>query len=134
MNAIGTSEMDTDYEYFCSLSEGTAPLAMFPCIIRGKRGIALLDTGASRNYVSRAYAKRIGLQINSSPIDVVNLPNGQVMRVYGTVEFTMDMSEWNGTIKATVLDMHVDFDVVLGMEWFLEWDTKLECYNIVLNV
>ena len=134
MNAIGTSEMDTDYEYFCSLSEGTAPLAMFPCIIRGKRGIALLDTGASRNYVSRAYAKRIGLQINSSPIDVVNLPNGQVMRVYGTVEFTMDMSEWNGTIKATVLDMHADFDVVLGMEWILEWDPRPEWKKLEFTV
>ena len=85
--------MDIDYEYFCSLSEGIIPLAMFPCIIRSKRGIALLDTGATRNYISRAYAKRMGLLINSSPIDVVNLPNGQVMRIYGTVEFEMDMSE-----------------------------------------
>jgi len=52
-NAIKVgSGMDIDFEYFCSLSEGTAPLAMFPCLIRGKRDITLLDTGASRNYIS----------------------------------------------------------------------------------
>lgn len=86
--------MEVDFEYFCSLSEETASLVMFPSFIHGKRGVVLLDTGDSRNYISRAYAKRISLHINSSPIDVVNLPNGKVMRVYGTVEFEMYMSEW----------------------------------------
>lgn len=57
IRASAISGMDIDYDYFCSLSEGTTPLAMFPCIIRSKRGIALLDTGATRNYISRAYAK-----------------------------------------------------------------------------
>ena len=116
--------MDIDYEYFWSLSEGTVSLAMFSCIIRNKHGIALLDTDATRNYISRAYAKQIGLSINSSPIDVVNLPNGQVMRVYGIVEFEMDISEWRGKITIMILDMHAIFDVVLGMEWILEWDSR----------
>ena len=98
---------------------------MFSCIIRNKHGIALLDTDATRNYISRAYAKQIGLSINSSPIDVVNLPNGQVMRVYGIVEFEMDISEWRGKITIMILDMHAIFDVVLGMEWILEWDSRI---------
>ena len=44
------------------------------------------------------------------------------MRVYGTVEFELQMSEWRGKIKPTVLDMHSNFDIVLGMEWILEWE------------
>ena len=49
----GSSGMDIDYEYFCSLFEKTAPFAMFPCAIRGKRGIALLDTGATHDIFLR---------------------------------------------------------------------------------
>ena len=78
--------------------------------------------------------KQIGLPINSSPIDVVNLPNGQVMRVYGTVEFEMDMSEWRDKIKATILDMHADFNVVLGMEWILEWDPRPDWKKLEFTV
>src|SRR5436309_2681894 len=31
------------------------------------------------------------------------------------------MSEWTGTVVATVLDLEADFDVVLGMSWHLQW-------------
>ena len=73
---VGSS---TDYQYLCSLAEDI-PLAMFPCTIAGSSlGIALLDDGATRNYVSLAYAKRARLRIqelsgNPKPI---GLPNGQ---------------------------------------------------------
>jgi aspartyl protease/zinc knuckle protein len=109
----------TDFPYLCSLAEDI-PLAMFPCTVDGSSlGVALLDDGATRNYVSLAYAKRARLRIqelsdmSSKPI---RLPNGQRMKVYGTTEFELEISEWRGKVQATVLDLQADFDVVLGME------------------
>ena len=34
----------------------------------------------------------------------------------------MEMSEWRGPVKATVIELDADFDVVLGMEWFQKWN------------
>ena len=31
------------------------------------------------------------------------------------------MSEWTGTVRATVLDLEADFDIVLCMLWHLQW-------------
>ena len=44
------------------------------------------------------------------------------MRVYGTTEFILQMSEWKGKVAAVVLDIQADFDIVLGMSWIDEWD------------
>ena len=34
----------------------------------------------------------------------------------------MEMLEWKGLMKATVIELDADFDVVLGMEWFQKWN------------
>jgi hypothetical protein len=30
------------------------------------------------------------------------------------------MSEWNGSIRAIIIDIDTDFDIVLGLDWFKE--------------
>src|SRR5437762_892107 len=52
----------------------------------------------------------------------VRMASGQRMRVYGTTEFILQMSEWKGKVAAVVLDIQADFDIVLGMSWIDEWD------------
>ena len=105
INAISelVSEMENDFSYLCSLGEDI-PLAMFPCAVNvmsnsdgrtGKQnvfldtgssdhhivfeqnGIALTDTGATRNYISRRFAARAGLSYEGvSTSKTVRLPNG----------------------------------------------------------
>src|SRR5947199_484606 len=102
------SEIQQDLDYLFSIVERT-PLAMFPCSIDRTLGIAMLDTGATRIYISLEYAKSIGLRIYESPdAQVVRVPNGQAMRVHGETEFTLQISEWRGKVNATVLDMKTD--------------------------
>ena len=113
-----------DIAYLCALAEST-PLAMFPCSIDGGSfGIALLDDGAARNFVSLSYAKRARLRIQGFVEEPkpIHLPNGQVMKIYGTTEFDLEMSEWKGKVRAWVLDIQANFDIVLGMEWHREWE------------
>ncbi len=53
----------------------------------------------------------------------VHLPNGQTMKVYGTMDFELEILEWWGKVQAMVLELQADFDVVLGMEWHREWES-----------
>jgi len=117
--------MQDDSQYLYALQD-TPSLMLFPCIINDVFGITLCDDAATRNYVSLRYAKQAKLRIHELPDSnktTVKLPNDNFMRKIGTVEFELQISEWKGMVKASVLDLKSDFDVVLGMEWHQEWDS-----------
>jgi hypothetical protein len=116
------SEIHEDIDYLFAMTE-RLPLAMFPCVVKTTMGIVMLDTGASRNYISLSYARRAGLRICQAEVgpNTVRLPNRHTMKVCGTTEFVLQMSEWKGTVQAVVLDMQSDFDIVLGLSWFRQW-------------
>lgn len=94
--------MQNDLEYLCALEE-EHPLALFPCNVGGRFGIALLDDGATRNYISLTFAKRAKLQIQQAQEKSIRLSNGNSMRKHGMVQFEMQMSEWKGIVNAFIL-------------------------------
>jgi hypothetical protein len=94
----------------------------------------LLDTGATKNYILADYARRANIKfLEKSQARTVQLANGQQMKVLGYCTFDLKISEWEGTVDATILDIDAEFDVVLGMEWhrqwrpIQDWDT-LDCF------
>jgi hypothetical protein len=85
-------------------------------------GVVLLDTGAIKNYISAEYAKRANIKfLDKSESRTVALPNGGTMKVLGQCKVDVKISEWEGTVEVTILDMQADFDLVLGMGWHLQW-------------
>ena len=118
------SAMDPDSEYLCSIHDRSNILMMYNCEVSKVQGTVLADTGASRNYISARYAKKANLRFRKGDADSlrsIKLPNGQDMKILGQCEFELKMSEWTGTVVATILDLETDFDVVLGMSWHLQW-------------
>ena len=124
LNALITdaldSEIQQDSDYLCSIAEKPS-LLMFPCSIDHTPGIVMPDTRATRNYVSQSYAKRAGLRIQETAVRSVRVPNGHAMKVYGTTTFILQIGEWRGKVQAIVLDLKADFDVILGLQWFIKW-------------
>ncbi|TMC19219.1 MAG: retroviral-like aspartic protease, partial [Chloroflexi bacterium] len=129
LNTVGKdnsvdSVMDSDHDYLCSIHNRQKDILLkYHCEINKRKGTVLLDTGATKNYISRRFAEKANLKFRGYPsaLRSVKLPNGQVMKILGECEFTLIMSEWTGTVVATVLDLEADFDVVLGMSWHLQW-------------
>src|SRR5213078_1450636 len=58
---------------------------------------------------------------DANSLDSIRLPNGQAMKILGQCEFELKMSEWTGTVVATILDLEAEFDVVLGVSWHRQW-------------
>ena len=120
------SAIHPDSEYLCSISERTSNiLMMYHCEVGKVSGTMLTDTGATKNYVSARYAKKANLPfnkgVNADSLCSIRLPNGQDMRILGQCEFELKMSEWTGTVVATILDLEADFDVILGLSWHHQW-------------
>ncbi|WP_284343926.1 retropepsin-like aspartic protease, partial [Dyella mobilis] len=85
-------------------------------IIKRDTSPAMIDTGATHNFLAIEEAKRLGLPIEkrSSTMKAVNSAAKPVHGIVNNVPITMD--SWSGKTSFLVVDLD-DFKVILGMEF-----------------
>ncbi|XP_054793649.1 uncharacterized protein LOC129299213 [Prosopis cineraria] len=85
--------------------------------IQGKSASAMLDIGASHNFIEAEEAKRLGIQLSKGEgtIKAVNSPAKQVFGIAKDVK--VKIGDWQDTLDFTVIPMD-DFKVVLGLAFF----------------
>ena len=119
--------MYDDAEYLMTMNERDSPLIMFPCRLRKTVGTALADLGSTNTYSSWKQGKPPGLPFQTTARGVVKLPNGHMLGKFGTVEFNLYISDWHGTVRASVTQLAlVDFDIALGMDWRKKWRSQTD--------
>jgi hypothetical protein len=108
------------------------------CHCQDENGQCMFDTGAiHKNYVSHKFFTKLGLPLQTSKRRDAKLPNGQVMKVYGTIVLPVRLSEWQGDEEFSVIDLDTDFDMILGLPWHkkyrpvIHWDTMI--YEVEQN-
>ena len=112
---------DHDIEYLFSLCQRKDSLMLYDCQINSCHGTVLTDCAATKNFISKDFALRLNVKFlkNTKPCKVM-LPSGGAMQVLGDCQFEIKLSEWTGIVRATIIDMKADFDIVLGLEWMAE--------------
>ena len=105
-----------------------SPLIFVEAMVNDKASRALVDTGATHNFVAEGEATRLGLCYTKEPgkLKTVNTSPTPIHGVARSVPIRL--GEWKGTVDLTVVTMD-DFSLVLGMEfmdmvkpWTLEKD------------
>jgi Retroviral aspartyl protease len=110
-----------DVEYLFSLCQRRDSLMLYDCQINNCHGTVLTDCAATKNFISKDFALKSNVKFrkNTKPC-TVKLPNGETMQVLGDCLLEITLSEWTGIVRATIIDMKADFDIVLGLEWMVE--------------
>lgn len=94
-----------------SIKEGS--LLYADASIEGKAACAMLDTGATQNFIDQA--KRLGLKLTKG---VGTAVNSEAKPAYGMAQgVKVQIGDWQGTLDFTVVPMD-DFKVVLGLAFF----------------
>ncbi|KAJ4957081.1 hypothetical protein NE237_013864 [Protea cynaroides] len=84
--------------------------------INGKATHAMVDTGATHNFVSTDEAKRLGLKV-AKETGWLKAVNSQARPIHGVTRgVEMHIGTWKGTVDLSVVPMD-DFQVVLGMDF-----------------
>ena len=84
--------------------------------INNKPTCAMVDTGATHNFVSTEEAKKLGLKV-SKETGWLKTVNSQARPIHGVARgVEMHIGTWKGTIDLSVVPMD-DFQVVLGMDF-----------------
>ncbi|KNA16217.1 hypothetical protein SOVF_090960 [Spinacia oleracea] len=91
-------------------------LMFVEAVVNGKASKALVDTGATHNFVALREATRLGLRytkesgtlktVNTSPVPIHGVARG----------VSLQLGDWKGTVDLTVVPMD-DFSMVLGLEF-----------------
>ncbi|KAK0593409.1 hypothetical protein LWI29_036238 [Acer saccharum] len=85
--------------------------------IRGKQVRAMLDTGATHNFISVDEAKRLGLRITNDE-GAIKAANSPVKLIDGTAKgVTVHLGPWSGKLDFSVVPLD-DYQMVLGMAFF----------------
>ena len=79
---------------------------------------AMLDTGATNNFVSPAMAEHLGLEVVKSQSQVKAV-NSRAQNIQGTTTFVLEIGTWKQECGFVVLSLD-DFDFILGMEFFVQ--------------
>lgn len=85
--------------------------------VNGQRVHAILDTGASNNFISQRVVKSLGLTVAKSS-NRIKVIGANARPIHGTVTTRMSVGTWEQVCTAMVLDL-VEFDLIFGMGFFL---------------
>ncbi|GFS31769.1 hypothetical protein Acr_00g0019100 [Actinidia rufa] len=84
--------------------------------VRGFNTRALIDTGASHNFIEVKEAKRLGLQLKEEQ-GWIKAINTEARPIYGVArDVRLHIGDWCGQVDFTVVPMD-DYPIVLGMEF-----------------
>lgn len=90
-------------------------LGFVDLVVHGKTIQALVNTGATHNFMMTRLAKEVGLMIFPSDVEV-KLVNSRA-RVAGLAhEVPVQIKDWQGQLDFTVMEMN-DFDMILGQDF-----------------
>ena len=84
-----------------------------PCVVNGRKVLALIDTGATHSFVSKGMALELGLKtgIHNSKIKAVNSQAKQIDGMARNVRIRL--GDYEGRMDLMVIEMD-DFDLIIG--------------------
>ena len=87
-------------------------------VVNGVQVKALVDSGATHNFVATREATRLGLKLeeDTSRIKAVNSKAQKIQRVAKNVP--MQIGDWKGTCNLLCVPLD-DFDLILGVDFLL---------------
>ncbi|KNA24590.1 hypothetical protein SOVF_014300, partial [Spinacia oleracea] len=91
-------------------------LIFVEAMVNGKASKALVDTGATHNFVALRGATRLGLRCTKEP-GTLKTVNTSPVPIHGVIRgVSLQLGDWKGTVDLTVVPMD-DFSMVLGLEF-----------------
>ena len=112
-----------------------------PCTLAGASGgtvaissSTLFDTGCSTlALLSHRAAKRLNL--NLTPHDsALHLASGEVAQVIGQTSLSLNVQSHTFRVRALVIDMTDDFDLILGQQWLNKHDAIVDFPSKIITL
>jgi hypothetical protein len=99
-------------------SEATTELLFVPIEANSQRTSAMLDTGATHNFVAAHMVEKLGLKVGNCP-NQLKAVNSEAQPVIGMAHaVSLRVGDWTGKVTFLVVPLD-DFDIILGNAFFV---------------
>ncbi|XP_059437724.1 uncharacterized protein LOC132170646 [Corylus avellana] len=99
-------------------AEPSTVLMYVPVEANSSKSTAMLDTGATHNFVAARMITRLGLKLSKCP-SKLKAVNSEAQPVVGIAHaVSLKVGEWTGEVNFLVVPLD-DFDIILGNEFFV---------------
>jgi hypothetical protein len=96
---------------------GSSDLLLLEARVQGHRCRALIDSGASRQFISKAFATKLkGPRVSKSVPDTVRLANGHIVNSEHVQRLAFSLSDFSDQDTFHEVDLE-GFDLILGRPW-----------------
>ena len=116
-----------------SNKSGKAELRYHGTLNGGKVSV-FCDQGASHTFLNLATARRLGFKIVPTNDIHVKLVDGRTAPIKGTVSASLKLGKYVELVTFIVLNLHADFDVILGYDWLHDHHALIDCYADCVNI
>ena len=94
--------------------------------VNGKKVLAMMDTGATHNFIAQREVRTFGLQLGKSS-SKLKAVNSSAIPMNGNAEVNLKVGLWEGRVSMTAIPLD-DFDVILENEFFVNAKVALMPY------
>ena len=96
---------------------------------------ALIDTGASNNFVRTEMITRYGLPVSEGKMMIVRLANGSCVKMPRKItRLKMKFEDFRGEADFILLDLDEKFDMILGMPWLRQYQPSIDWKSMPVSV
>ena len=99
--------------------------------ISKERAVVMIDSGASRNFLSSSFARKCNIRINTEYRDNIRLANGQSITGDGIIKsLRVHLGPYTANLNFSVTQLTQGYDVILGKPWLtkvnpdINWKTN----------
>lgn len=108
---------------------------LFKTHIGKQPATTLVDSGASENFITAAFAEKLGCKLNTSQYKLVQLADNKTVPVQGLISVHVKIGNYQDKIKANVLPTIVPgVDLILGDKWTTQTNVVLDYPNKALHL
>ena len=116
----------TPPEQINQLTNPGHPLIKIAGIVAGHPAVALLDCGATGQFVSSRFAQAHGLTVSSASFDTITLADGRSQKAAGVMSsVSVSFGGYADRLDFTLTDLH-GYDVILGMPWLVRYNPVVD--------
>jgi hypothetical protein len=108
-------------------------LLKFTAQIGGRKGIVMLDSGATSNFIAQSFSSKNHLQSTPvTPQRLILLADGSTHSVNRQASVPLTFPGFTGTINAHILPLH-EYDMILGMPWLAQYNPQIDWQRRMLS-
>ena len=135
MTELRQSEVDKLYRDEILTADLASNLIVLPGIVQKTPANILVDSGASRNFISENFLTKLNVEINKNSSTYVRMADGRIRAGDGTVtKLYYHIGAYTARSDFVITKLHSEYQLILGKPWLTRMQPQIDWEKNILRI